>query len=78
MKENNPLIFRRRKLTGSNKDKINSALTRVDWMKVLDGEDCNENFNKFNNKLNQILDNIGPLKTIHISGKRLYIAPWMS
>ena len=78
VKENNPLIFNSRNLTESNKGKINRKLTKVDWMRVLNGKDCNENFNKFNNKLTQILDKISPLKTIYILGKRHFNAPWIA
>ena len=47
-------------------------------MNVLNGKDSNENFNKFKDKLNQVMDDVSPLKTIYISGNRCYTEPWMS
>ena len=61
----------------TKKVQINNTLLKVDWMNVLDGKDSNANFDKFNNKLNQIMDDMS-IKTIHISGKRCYTEPWMS
>ena len=39
---------------------------------------CDEKFNQFSEKLDQILDKIAPVKEVRISAKRRFIEPWMT
>ena len=51
---------------------------KVDWIGVLNGTTCDEKFNQFSEKIDQILDKIAPVKEVRISAKRRFIKPWMT
>ena len=51
---------------------------RKDWIGLLVGTSCDEKFDQFNNTLNEVLDEIVPMKKVCISAKRRYIEPWMT
>ena len=50
----------------------------MDWVGLLNSESCDENFNKYNVKINEVMDQTVPLKTVRISAKRRFKEPWMS
>ena len=47
-------------------------------MVMVTSESCDENFNKYNAKINEVMDQIAPLKTVRISAKHRFKEPWMS
>ena len=51
---------------------------RKDWIGLLNGTTCNDKFNQFTDVVNQVLDDIGPIKTMRISAKWRYIKAWMT
>ena len=51
---------------------------KVDWIGELNGTMCDEKFNQFNEKIDQILDKTAPVKEVRISAKRRFIEPWMT
>ena len=51
---------------------------KVDWIGVLNGTTCDEKFNQFNEKIDQILDKTALVKEVRISAKRRFIKPWMT
>ena len=45
---------------------------------MLVGTFYDEKFDQFNNTLKEALDEIAPMKKVHISAKRRYTEPWMT
>ena len=50
----------------------------VDWIGVLNGTMSDEKFNQFSDQIEQVLDEIAPIKSVRISAKRRFIKPWMT
>ena len=55
-----PFEFEIRNLTTEKIDKIKTELLHVDWTRLLNSMDCNENFNHFHNTTQEIMDSIAP------------------
>ena len=72
-----PLTFTSRKLNEAKINTIKQDLNQVDWTNLLNRLPCNESFNAFHNKLEEIMDKTAPKETIHMSGKRSFTEPWM-
>ena len=73
-----PLIYESRCLNDAKLKEANHRLMRKDWIGLLVGTSCDEKFDQFNNTLNEVLDEIAPMKKVCISAKRRYIEPWMT
>ena len=73
-----PLTFQSRCLNSDKLQVANHHLIRKDWIGLLNGTTCNDKFNQFTDLVNQVLDDIGPIKTMRISAKQRYIEPWMT
>ena len=76
--DKSPLEFDSRLLNDTKLCEIKHKLYSVDWVGLLNSESCDENFNKCNAKINKVMDQIAPLKTVRISAKHRYKEPWMS
>ena len=50
----------------------------VDWIDMLSKGNCEENLNTFTENLNTIMDTVNPEKTVYISYKQKFVAPWMT
>ena len=72
------LVFKSRNLTDAKLTLIRESLIKVNWMNTLKGQDSNENFNIYTKKVHSIMDEISPIKTVRISGRKCYLEPWMS
>ena len=73
-----PFIYESRCLNDAKLKEVNHRLMRKDWIGLLDGTSCDEKFDQFNNTLNEVLDEIAPMKKVRISAKRRHIEPWMT
>ena len=73
-----PLTFTSRRLNEMKINTIKQDLCRIDWTSLLSDLPCNESFNVFHNKLEEIMDKTAPKETVYISGKRRYTEPWMT
>ena len=78
IKNKDPIKFKSRKLNDESFAAIRHSLNQVDRNGVLTSNDCNENFNIFSKILNTKIEEIPPLKTIRISGKRCFQEPWLT
>ena len=58
--DKSPLEFESRSLNDNKLQEIKSKLYSVDWVGLLNSESCDENFNKYNAKLNEVMDQIAP------------------
>ena len=72
------LVFKSRNLTEGKLETIRNRLFSVDWIGCLNASTCNKNFEKFQEVVNDIMNEVSPLKDITISYKRKYVEPWMS
>ena len=73
---NHELIeFNSRCLNENKLKQVNHKLMRVDWIGVLTGTTSNEKFNKFSDRIEQVLDEITPIKHVRISAKRRFVEP---
>ena len=76
---NHELITFSSKCLNENKLKqVNHKLMRVDWIGVLTGTTSDEKFNQFSDWIEQVLDEIAPIKHVRISAKRRFVEPWMT
>ena len=73
-----PLIYESRCLSDAKLKAANHRLMRKDWIGLLVGPTCDEKFDQFSNTLNEVLDEVAPMKKVRISSKRRYIEPWMT
>ena len=73
-----PLVFKSRNLTNAKLSSIREMLFNVDWMKMLNGQNSNENYNIYASKIESVMDEISPIKTVRISSRRCYSEPCMS
>ena len=58
--------------------KIRSKLFKIDWIGVLNKRNCDEKFNIFSERVNAVMDDVSPEKTVKILHKHKYVEPWMS
>ena len=68
--DKSPLEFQSRVLTDDKLCAIKNKLYRVDWIRHLNSAGCNINFNIYSNILNEVMDEVAPLKTVQIFAKR--------
>ena len=73
-----PLTFKSRCPNAEKLKDVNHQLMQKDWIGLLTGTTCNDKFDNFSGIVNNTLDEVGPIKTIQISGKQRYIEPWMT
>ena len=73
-----PLAYKSRKLTNGKIESIKQRLKETDWNGILNSEDCNINFNIFNEELTKVMENMAPEVTIRISGHQKFMEPWMT
>ena len=73
-----PIEFQGRKLNKLKFKSIRRSLNQVDWQGVFNSSDCNQNFNTFSRILEEKIEEIAPLKTIRISGRRRFLEPWLT
>ena len=71
-----PLMFTSRKLNERKISQIKHRLCNTDWTDLLKDLPCNKSFNVFHSKLEEVMDDVAPKKTVCISGKRRYMEPW--
>ena len=72
------IAFNSRCLSKDKLKQVNHKLMRVDWIGVLTGTTSDEKFNQFSDWIEQVLDDIAPIKCIRISAKRQFVKPWMT
>ena len=72
-----PLEFKSQNLTQSKIEQINQKLIQTDWTGLLNALDCNENFNRFHGRTQEVMNEIAPLKVFKISARCRYVEPWM-
>ena len=72
-----PLTFKRRCLNNDKLKVVNNNLMRKDWIGLLNGTTSNIKFNQFSDIVNQVLDDVAPIKPVRISAKWRYVEPWM-
>ena len=65
-----PITFNSRCLDEQKLKQVNADLMTVDWIGILNGTTCDEKFNQFSEKVDQILDKIAPVKEVRISAQR--------
>ena len=68
--DKSPLEFQSRALTDDKLPAIKNKLYKVDWIGQLSSDGCDSNFNIYSNILNEVMDEVTPLKTVRISAKR--------
>ena len=73
-----PFMFKSCCLNDSKLKTANHKLMQKDWIGLLTGMTSNTKFNQFCDTVNQVLDEVAPVKTIRISAKRRYVEPWMT
>ena len=65
-----PLTFKSHCLTNNKLKTINANLMNIDWIDKLTSTTCDDKFNQFNLEVVRVMDEISPVKTVHISAKR--------
>ena len=65
-----PLIYKSRCLNDAKLKVVNHQLMRKDWIGLLTGSTCDEKFDQLSNILNEVLDEVAPIKKVRISSKR--------
>ena len=78
LRDSEPITFNSRCLDDKKLKHVNADLMKVDWIGVLNGTMCDEKFNQFSEKIDQILDKTAPVGEVRISAKRRFIEPWMT
>ena len=56
LRDSEPITFNSRCLDEKKLKQVNADLMTVDWIGILNGTMCDEKFNQFSEKLDQILD----------------------
>ena len=64
-----PLIFESRCLNDAKLQVVNAILMQTDWIGVLNGTTSDEKFSQFSHKLEDVLNDVAPLKMVRISAK---------
>ena len=59
-------------------DEIHKQLHSKDWKQMLTSHTVNDSYNIFHDILQQTIDTVAPLKTVKISGKKLFKSEWMT
>ena len=72
-----PLVFKTRKMTTNVLNMIKTALSQTSW-DCCNGFDANDTYNYFIGKLNSLIEQYAPLKTVRIPHKHIIREPWMS
>ena len=57
----------KRKLSEKNIYKINSKIANEDWVTIICGNNCNEKFGNFHDKLMSIIDKHAPERSVPIN-----------
>ena len=78
LRDSEPITFNSRCLDDKKLKQVNADLMKVDWIGILNGTMCDEKFNQFSEKIDQILDKIALVKEVRISAKRRFTEPWMT
>ena len=78
LRDSEPITFNSRCLDDKKLKQVNADLMKVDWIGVLNGTTCDEKFNQFSEKIDQILDKTALVKEVRISAKRRFIEPWIT
>ena len=73
-----PLTFESRCLNEGKLRTVNTRLMQVDWIGVLTGMTSDKKFSQFSHKLEDVLNDVAPLKSVRISTKWRFIEPWMT
>ena len=72
------ITFESWRLNDSKIKEIRNNLLQVDWNGELNSDSFNDNFNRFHDIVQKSMDNVAPIKTIQVSGKRRFCEPWMT
>ena len=72
------LVFKSRKLNDTKLNIIKIKLYAIDWIGKLKFGSCSENFDDSNRKVNQVMDEVSPVKDIIISHNCKFVEPWMT
>ena len=78
LRDSEPITFNSRCLDEKKLKQVNADLMTVDWIGILNGTTCDEKFNQFSKKVDQILDKTAPVKEVRISAKKRFVEPWMT
>ena len=72
-----PVTVKSRKLSNDNITKINNVLSNLNWEYL---NNCNneDRYNSFITTLNNVLDDIAPVKDIVVRYKHVIRQPWMT
>ena len=73
-----PLEFESRNLSDKKTSEIKNKLLQIDWTKMLNGKNCDENFDIFLRTVNRTMDEFSPIRWIKISVRRRFVEPWMT
>ena len=72
------LTFKSGCLNANKPKEANHQLMRKDWIGTLTGTTSNNKFNQFSDTVNEVLDDIAPIRMVRISAKQQYVEPWMT
>ena len=78
MYKKQPLTITSRVLDESACTKIQNELNLVDWNQLLSGYDTNTAYSCFHTKIQEVMDEISPVKTIKIKPNKILKDPWMT
>ena len=67
-----------RKLNTKKMETLNNKINEIDWTNELKDKDANESFNILHEFLNNELNEIAPVTTIEVSGKKLIRNKWLT
>ena len=73
-----PKIITTRALNTKKLEEINTRITNIDWNIELDVPDVNIQYNKFQNKILEILDDVSPYHTVRIPHNKILKDPWIT
>ena len=72
------LEFTSRNLNTKKLNLINDRIQSTDWNGLLMSENMNTNFDILSDVISRAMDDVAPLHTVRISGKRRFVEPWMT
>ena len=73
-----PLEFTSRNLSTKKLKLINDRIQSTDWNGLLMSESVNTNFDILSDVISRAMDDVAPMHTVRISGKRRFVEPWMT
>ena len=73
-----PLTITSRVLDESACTKITNALNQIDWDQHLSGHNTNTAYTCFHTKVQEVINDISPVKTIKIKPSKILKDPWMT